>query len=138
MKADAGFLGRGWAFPPTFAQGGAQVETVSGPQDVHESLQIILSTRPGERVMQESFGCELSDLAFEEVNQALLNRITRRVTDAIVRHEPRVKLDLVDIDTGSAAEGVLRIRLQYTVRATNSRFNMVYPFYLDEAAAQGI
>ncbi len=132
---DDAFLGRGWAFPPRFSPGGGEVDTVAGADDVHESLRILLATRPGERVMQESFGCELSQAMFEEVDQGLLNTLTRLVSDAILDHEPRVEVDRLEVDGSDAAEGVLRFRIDYTIRGTNSRFNMVYPFYLEEAAA---
>lgn len=51
------FLGTGWSFPPEFAAGGAEVAMVSEVEDVHQSLAILFATRPGERAMQESFGC---------------------------------------------------------------------------------
>jgi phage baseplate assembly protein W len=134
---DDAFLGHGWAFPPHFSRGGGEVDTVAGAEDVHESLRILLATRPGERVMQEGYGCALSDAMFGEIDQGLVNRLSRLVSDAILEHEPRVRLDRLEVDTQEAAEGLLRFRIDYTVRATNSRFNMVYPFYLEEAATPG-
>lgn len=128
------FLGTGWAFPPTFTTGGRQVEMVSGVEDIHQSLQILLSTRLGERVMQESFGCDLTDLLFEEIDQSMVNRLTNLVSDAILYYEPRITLDRLDVSPAQAEAGLLLISLEYTVSATNSRFNMVYPFYVNEAS----
>ena len=135
--ARSGFLGTGWSFPPTFSGGGAEVAVVSDAEDVHQSLQIILATRRGERPMQERFGCNLDDVLFEEMDQGLVNQVTNRIHDAILEHEPRVDLHAVDVSPAGEA-GVLRIQIQYTVRGTNSRYNMVFPFYLNEAVTPGL
>lgn len=127
------FLGTGWSFPPTFTKGGAELIVVSGPEDIHQSLQILLSTQLGERVMHEDFGCDLNTMLFEEVDQNLVNTIISMVTDAILYHEPRISLDHLDISESQREQGLLLISIEYTVRSTNSRFNMVYPFYLNEA-----
>jgi phage baseplate assembly protein W len=137
MAASASFLGRGWAFPPTFGAGGASVDMADGVSDIEQSLRIILGTTPGERVMQESFGCDLSRFLFEEIDQRLLNKLSRLVSDAILAHEPRVKLDKVEVTPDDAVYGRLAIRLSYTIRGTNSRFNMVFPYYLMEATQPG-
>lgn len=132
------FLGAGWAFPPSFAAGGAEVALVSGPEDIRQSLEILLATRPGERPMQEAFGCDLGEAMFEEVDAALLGRITALISDAVLRHEPRIALNAVDVAQRDDDPGALTIRLDYTVLGTNSRYNMVYPFYLYEAAHPGV
>ena len=132
MANDRTFLGRGWAFPPAFGAGGGEIETVDGEEDVRQSLEILLATRPGERVLQERFGCGLEDVMFEEIDQHLVTTVTSRVKDAILYHEPRIQLDGVDV-AASGEAGRIEISIRYTVRATNTRFNMVYPFYLNEA-----
>ena len=131
------FLGRGWAFPPALSAGGAGVEMVAGEGDIRESLQILLGTVPGERVMQESFGCDLQSQLFEEPDEGLVNTIQRLVEDAIVEHEPRVDLEQVDVSRSAASAACVVISVRYTVRGTNTRYNMVYPFYLMEATLQG-
>lgn len=130
---DQAFLGRGWSFPPAFSRGGAGVEMVENAEDIHQSLQILLGTTRGERVMLESFGCDLSGLLFEEGDHWLRSRIQSLVRDAITEHEPRVLLDEVTVDGQELRSGALRVSVRYTVRGTNSRFNMVFPFYLTEA-----
>lgn len=133
MKDEPSFLGTGWAFPPTFTTGGADVITASGIEDVHQSLQILLATRPGERLMQEDYGCDLSEYLFEEIDRSLVNNLTDLISTAILRHEPRVQLDQVEIDESESEQGLLIISINYTIKTTNSRFNMVYPFYINEA-----
>lgn len=135
MSAQGGFLGTGWAFPPAFGTGGADVAMVSGNDDIAQSLAILLATRRGERVLRDDFGCELGEFLFGEISQGLVGQVRDLIADAILHHEPRVELNEVQVSEHQAAEGVLMIRVDYTVRATNSRFNLVYPFYLREATA---
>jgi Bacteriophage baseplate protein W len=131
---DQSFLGRGWGFPPAFSRGGADVEMVSGAEDVEQSLQILLATAPGQRVMQELFGCDLENVLFEQVDQAFINTVTGFVSNAILDYEPRIDLNKLTVSESNQAEGQLLISIDYTIRSTNSRYNMVYPFYLKEAA----
>src|SRR5271168_1375079 len=133
MAVDQPFLGRGWAFPPSFSAGGADVEMVAGSEDVQQSLQVLLATVPGQRVMQELFGCDMERLVFEELDQGFINTVTGMVTNSILDYETRVDLNGVDVNQGDAEEGLLLISIDYTIRGTNARYNMVYPFYLKEA-----
>lgn len=138
MQVDKSFLGTGWHFPPEFIRGGAEVEMVSGPEDVHQSLQILFATQLGERVMQAKFGCDLTTYLFEEIDQSLINSMRRMISDAILYHEPRIRMDRLDVSESPSEPGLLLISLDYTIKSINSRFNMVYPFYLNEAAAPGM
>lgn len=127
------FLGTGWRFPPEFGPGGAEVEMVSDVEDIHQSLTILFATRLGERPMQEGYGCNLDELLFEPMSHALVSRITSMIHDAILYHEPRIRLESLDVSPDPNRAGVLQIMLDYTVLGTNSRFNMVFPFFLMEA-----
>jgi phage baseplate assembly protein W len=133
MPADPPFLGRGWAFPPAFTRGGAEAEMVSGAEDIRQSLEILLATNPAERILAQEFGCDLTRFQFEEMDRGFVNGLTSMVSDAILLHEPRISLEGVEVTPDSRGDGRLLIRIDYIVRATNSRFNMVYPYYLNEA-----
>jgi len=135
--SDPSFLGRGWAFAPSFSAGGAEVEMVSGVEDIQQSLQILLGTTLGERVLQESFGCDLSSLVFEQLDQRLINTVQRLIKTAVIEHEARIKVDRVDVTRSPAGPSVILISVRYTVSSTNSRFNLVFPFYLTEATLAG-
>ena len=137
MAADSSFLGTGWGFPPQFTRGGADLNLVSGTEDIQQSLQILLSTQAGERLMQEEFGCDLNRILFEEMDQSLVNTLSSLISDAILYYEPRITLDNLDVSESDSQQGLLLIQIQYTVRSTNSRFNLVYPFYINEAATPG-
>lgn len=127
------FFGTGWSFPPTFYGGGAEVELVSGEADIRQSLQIILSTSMNERIMHSGFGCELNRFVFDEIDVSLINKMRSLVSDALLKHEPRIQVKEVDIQVTGADNGLLLISINYLVRTTNNRYNLVYPFYLKEA-----
>ena len=132
------FLGTGWAFPPSFSTGGGAVQMVANEEDIHQSLMILFATRPGERAMQELYGCSLADWQFSEIDHGLVSQLTSAIHDAVLFHEPRVTLLDVDVNPDPAAAGVLLIQLSYSVTATNTRFNMVFPFYRNEASPGAI
>jgi phage baseplate assembly protein W len=135
MKSEA-FLGKGWSFPPEFFQNGAEVEVVFGEEDIRQSLKILLSTSLGERTMFSRYGCELSRFLFEEIDQSLVNSLRSIVEDSILSYEPRIQTDNVDVDQSETDPGLILISINYTIRSTNNRYNLVYPFYLNEANQQ--
>ena len=134
MPDDPSFLGTGWSFPPAFALQGRDVHVVSGPADIEQSLAILLGTRRGERVMQDDFGAGLSEFLFGEMSHGLIGQLRGYIADAVLRYETRISLNAVDVSESGAEDGLLLIGIDYTVRATNSRYNMVDPFYLNEAS----
>ncbi|WPQ62262.1 GPW/gp25 family protein [Chitinophaga sancti] len=130
------FLGRGWSFPPTFNQQTGAVELVSDYEDIHESLNILLSTSLGERVMQPRYGCNLNDYLFEPLSSSMIGYIKDRVQTAILLYEPRIIADKIAVTADSSfdlIEGRFTISIEYTVPETNSRFNYVYDYYKNEA-----
>lgn len=138
MKTDkTSFLGRGWSFPPEFEHSG-NTRMVEKETDIRESLFILLSTTPGERIMHPDYGCGLNKLVFEPGSGSLVRRIQDMVQYAILMFEPRIKLQTVDVEY-SSEEAVIYITIDYYVRQTNTRQNMVYPMYLIEGTnLQGI
>ncbi len=136
MSVDKSFLGTGWSFPPRFgmrAAGGA-VQMVEEEQDIHESLFIILSTTPGERIMQPTFGCGLKSFVFAELNESVVTELRDAIERAILFFEPRISVNAINMDERDMQEGRLDIHIDYTIRGTNTRSNMVYPFYFLEAS----
>ena len=128
------FLGRGWSFPPTFTKSTHDVLLTSDEEDIQKSLEILLSTTIGERFLQPSYGCNLESFVFEPMNATIQTLIKITVKDAILLFEPRIKLLSVDLDTlFFINEGRTDIHVNYEIKGTNSRFNLVYPFYINEA-----
>jgi len=132
MDTSKSFLGRGWGFPPEFNRATKAVGMLEDEADIKSSLEILLSTRLGERVMVPDYGCNLDELLFKPLTLTLKTFVIDLIKTAILYYEPRIDPNKIDIDPTDELEGVLLINLDYTVRATNSRKNMVYPFYKAE------
>lgn len=128
------FLGTGWGFPPEFDKKTKSVKMISNVADIESSLKILLSTRLGERIMLPNYGCNLDELLFKPLNLTLKTYVIDLIKTAILYHEPRIDVDKITIDSTREMEGVLFIKIDYTVRSTNSRKNMVYPFYKVEGS----
>lgn len=129
------FLGSGWSFPVSVRADGA-VTMAAYEEDVHQAIQIILGTSPGERMMRPDFGAGLDAFVFEPVNATTMTRIRTRVHEALVDWEARIDVLDVTVTADPALPGRLDIEVHYRVRATNSLHNLVYPFYLDEGTSR--
>lgn len=125
------FLGRGWSFPPVFTGGGVQM--TEDEADIDASLRILFGTAPGERFLHPDYGLDMHELLFEPLTATLATFLKDRMTPAILIHEPRIRVITLTISEADAIEGRLDIMLEYEVRATNSRFNLVFPFYLRDS-----
>jgi phage baseplate assembly protein W len=123
------FLGRGWSFPPTFNLDRGGVEMLEEEADIASSLEILLTTAPGERTMVPQYGCNLDELVFESLDTRMKTLMADKVESAILYHEPRIELEGVRLDDTTELEGVVLIEVTYRVKSTNSRFNFVYPYY---------
>lgn len=124
------FLGTGWAFPPEFNKS-TGLELSSGAKDIQESLFILLSTKTGERFMTPDFGCDLDELLFEPIDLNLLKKIEDEIRRAILLYETRIAIEQINFDL-RRTEGVIFIDIEFIIRTTNTRTNIVYPFYLTE------
>lgn len=127
------FLGTGWKFPVKPGVGGAMAMS-SAEDDIREAIRIILSTAKGERVMRPDFGCGIHNRVFSVINTTNLGIIETEVKEALIVWEPRIEVLSVRASSREAAYGKLIIEIEYRVRITNTRFNLVYPFYLKESA----
>ena len=126
------FLGRGWSFPPTFNRSIAGVEMLEEEADIASSLEVLLTTAQGERVMLPQYGCNLDELVFESLDTRMKTLMADKVESAILYHEPRIELEKVQLDDSRELEGVVLIDVIYRVKTTNSRFNFVFPYYKAE------
>lgn len=136
--SDKTFLGTGWGFPPSFDPHTRAAVMVSREEDIAQSLFILLSTVPGERVMHPTFGCGLKQMVFEHLNESTITEIRDIVRRAVLFFEPRISLDRIEVDIPDHRNGVLELRLDYTIRTTNSRANMVFPLYETEGNQAGL
>jgi Bacteriophage baseplate protein W len=136
METESSFLGTGWSFPPKIKKytgsDSFATDMVSDVKDINQSLEILFGTAVGERVMQADYGCNINDMIFEPINVTLVTRITERIRRAIIYYEPRIKLERLDVVKNDEF-GIINMVVEYTVRSTNTRNNIVYPYYLNEA-----
>jgi uncharacterized protein len=121
-------VGRGWAFPAAVAADGT-VALVGGGADIDRSIELILTTAPGERPLRPEFGCGVHALVFAPADAATAGRLADAVHSALDRWEPRIAVDFVDVSADEITQGLLHIDVRYTIRATNSPRNLVFPFY---------
>lgn len=133
MEQEKSFLGKGWAFPVQFEMGSnsAFVKMSSDVDDIIGSLTILFSTRIRERILQPGYGCDLQNYLFEPMTTSVKALIEDQVTTAIYLYEPRIKPENVALVT-TDTEGVINIYVEYTIISTNTRHNIVYPFYFTE------
>jgi phage baseplate assembly protein W len=124
------FLGRGWAFPVAVDAQGA-LAMAEYEEDIRQAIRIILATEPGERVMRPDFGAGLRALAFEPINTNTMALARYRTEQALILWEPRIDSITVEV-SAQPARGLLQIDVRYRVRRTNTFYNLVYPFYLQE------
>ena len=130
--SDRSFLGTGWSFPPHFRRSTPGVDMVSNEVDVESSLHIILTTVTGERVMLPTFGCNLQPHVFDSMTVANIAMIEKIVREALIYHEPRIIVENLT-STPDQNAGKLDILIDYSIIRTNTRYNYVFPFYMNEA-----
>jgi len=121
------FIGRGFPFPLRIDERGSMA-LVGGIEELERSMTVIISTAPGERPFRPLFGCQIWELMFEPINANTLGLMEMYVQDALRLWEPRIDVDEVLVEPGDV-DGSVEISILYTVRATNDRRNLVYPFY---------
>ena len=121
-------IGQGWSFPVRVA-GDGTIALIGGDADIDRSIQLILTTVPGERPMRPEFGCGIYALIFAPVDASTGGMIAESVRAALTRWEPRIAVDLVEVSADDIVTGLLYIDIRYTVLATNSPRNLVFPFY---------
>jgi uncharacterized protein len=123
------FLGRGWRFPILPDEAG-RLGYSDGDANVEQSLRILLLTRLGERVMRPGFGSEAPRLVFAPGSERYLRLLETSIREAVRDWEPRVELDEVRAEADTADPSRVTVSIAYRVRPTNSRLNLVFPFYL--------
>lgn len=122
------FLGTGWSFPPEFLPTTGEVVMTADEEDIQSSLKILFGTAIGERMFNPKYGLNMQEILFEPLSTTLKTDLTDRIKIAILIYEPRIELLALELDTTAEPEGKTSIVLEYKVQATNSRYNLVYPF----------
>lgn len=131
MKIDT-FLQTGWPFFPQIVSNASRISDLSFSEDVRQSLQILFTTLPGERLAHPLYGCDLMQFMFKPINNSLISDMENTVRTAIELYETRINLILIDIRKHQDVDNRIDIEIFYELSATNSRFNMTIPFYIME------
>lgn len=130
MEKEKSFLGRGWSFPPTFYNyGDIGIEMVANEQDIQQSLEVLLTTSVGERIMMPEYGCDLQSYLFEAISNSKMHFLSELIRTAIINYEPRIILNEIIIDHSDYQDGIIRVKIDYSIETTNTRFNLVFPYY---------
>ncbi len=127
--SDSDFLGSGWKYPLKVHSSVLQLS--HGEDSIRESIMIILQTARGERVMRPTFGCSIHNYVFAPNNSTTARSLQRAVEESLLEFEPRVEVDQVRVYSDTGEENRLNIEIDYTVKSSNARGNLVYPFYLE-------
>ena len=126
------FIGVGWKFPIEFKRSTKAVTMLSGEEVIKNSLDVLFATNMGERIMQPDYGSELDLFIFEDLSKSMITYMQAIISDAILFQEPRIVLNEVDIERQLHNPSCVEIKIDYTISATNNRYNYVYPYYLKE------
>jgi phage baseplate assembly protein W len=124
------FLGKGWPFPLKPVNG--RLQYVKYEEDIEQAIRIILLTEQGERAMLPQFGAGVRNYVFEPNSPATHRSIEEKIRHALVDWEPRINLERVEAVADDNNPNLLLVHIDYLVRATNTFYNRVYPFYLFE------
>lgn len=126
------FLGRGWSFPPTFDPNIEYgVEMVDNTDDIKQSLIILFNTNPGERIMLPEYGSALNKYLFDSISNSRRHLIREMIRTAILKFEPRITVNSIDIESSADDQraGIIKIKVNYSLQSSNTRFNLVFPYY---------
>lgn len=130
------FIGRGLTFPLR-VDGQGRLALTSGGDDMDESLRLVIGTAPGERAMRPRFGCAIWELLYAPINATTLGEMAYAVRQALSEWEPRVLVEDVRTYPAPGIDGTVLIEVDYRIRATNDRRNLVHPFYVIPEEGEG-
>lgn len=130
MEISKDFLGTGWKFPFNVDSRG-KMAVSRYEEGIKESIHIILRTAKGERLMRPDFGCDINKYSFGSMDTLSIHLIENAVLEALIKWEPRIEVTSVKAEPDPEGRGLM-IGIEYQVRTTNTRFNLVYPFYITE------
>lgn len=122
------FVGAGWAFPLSVNSRGG-IALAQREQELEQAMRLILSTYPGERPMRPEFGCRLRDYLFRSATLDTAAELSHEVETALIRWEPRVQIEFVNVTIDPWDRNALLIDINYVIKGENDKRNLVFPFY---------
>lgn len=119
MSAAGTLYGRGLGFPPRLDDQGRLAWSEAAP-NIRESIRIILTTEPGERLMLPAFGAGLGRFLFEPNVVTTHRRIEEAVVQSLERWERRIKVDQVEVQADPEDAQAALVTLRYTLVANQA------------------
>jgi phage baseplate assembly protein W len=95
-----------------------RIDMVDADASVRQAVLLLLTTRPGERVMMPTYGCDLYQLIFAPNDATTAGLAIHYVRRALERWEPRIDILELDASQSPFDPARLDIRLGYRVRPT--------------------
>ncbi|MCD8196700.1 MAG: GPW/gp25 family protein [Lachnospiraceae bacterium] len=129
------FLGTGMKFPPQVNKATGRFVVSSEEESVKESIYLILMTQRSERFIRPDFGSSLMSYTFMDINVTNVNLMIRSLREQISLQEPRVRNVKITTDS-QVRDGCLMVDIDYEIIDTNTRDNLVFPFYLEASAEE--
>lgn len=131
-EADARVIGRGPSYPLRVDAAGG-IALASTGAAIQNSLRMIITTDPGERLGRPDFGCAIGELMFDRLDRSTLDEMGERVREAVNRWEPRVRdvtVGVLPVSDWSEFEREVDIQVDYTVRGAQDRSHLTFRFRL--------
>ncbi|MFC8918403.1 GPW/gp25 family protein [Streptomyces sp. NPDC057116] len=122
------FLGTGWRFP-ILPDASGRLGYAAGEESIEHCLRALLLTGTGERVMRPELGTRAHELVFAPGSVQNLRDLENSIAAAVRDHEPRVELDEVRAEADPADASRITVSVVYRIRRSNTKANLVFPFY---------
>ena len=125
-------LGKGWSFPPHFNKYSGEVDIVSDTDEIEQSLNVLFSTKLGDRMFYPDFGCDLQTFQLKSLTVADTLELKRMIENAVTQYEPRIVIRDLAVDFSDSRDGILRVSLEYSLRDTSDSAR-VYPYIYENS-----
>jgi Bacteriophage baseplate protein W len=107
-----------WPFLPVPQNGQLSYPTLE--QSVRDAIRIILTTRPGEQLMQPLFGAGLQNFLDEGNTLTIRRQIQSAIVDSLQSYEKRIAVDTVEVETVPGAPSQIHVQIYYRLLRTNT------------------
>lgn len=126
---------KAWKMPDDGVPMSMGIDLVEGPEAIRQSIVMLLSTVPGERVMRPDYGCALNELVFAPNDDTTAGLAIHYVREAIVQWEPRVEILKLDAGPFPDRPDLLFIELEYRIRITGESDQVQFQVELEGGAS---
>lgn len=101
-------------------------KTINGLELLIQDIEQLLLTVPGERVMRPTYGCNLRNQLWENLDIAA-DAGAAAIQEALDTFEPRITTLNVD-STVNDNTGLITFNIQFIVNSEDTELNLIFPF----------